>query len=60
MIPLAEHTTHFHAGGRIVYVNAELHTLAKDASPDFKYSDAGTQAYCRSAVPLEMPIVTTK
>lgn len=35
-------------GGRIVYVNAELHTLAKDASPDFKYSDAGTQAYCRS------------
>lgn len=34
-------------GGRIVFVNAELHTLADGASPDYKYSGAGDQGYCR-------------
>ena len=37
-------------GGRIVYVNAELHTLVKDASPDYTYSDSGNEAYCRHAL----------
>ncbi len=38
------------AGGRVVFVNAELHTLAEDATPDFVFKtgfDAGTPPYCR-------------
>ena len=47
------------AGARIVYVNAELHTLAKDASPDYTYSNAGAEAYCRQAICLGKPDVRT-
>ena len=36
------------AGGRVVFVNAELHTLATDASPDFVYSSSSdVQPYAR-------------
>ncbi|KAL3134509.1 hypothetical protein ABBQ38_006360 [Trebouxia sp. C0009 RCD-2024] len=35
-------------GGRIVFVNAELHSLATDATPNFVYKSGGTPAYCRS------------
>lgn len=38
-----------------MFVNAELHTLATDATPDFVYktgSDAGTPPYCRSVAHL--------
>ena len=48
-----------HAGGRIVYVNAELHTLAKDASPGYTYSDAGSEAYCRYAIGRGKPDFNT-
>lgn len=34
-------------GGRVVIVSAELHTLATDASPDYKYGDS-QDAYNRS------------
>lgn len=40
------------AGGRVVFVGAELHTLAMDATPDFVYKSgpqAGTTPYCRYA-----------
>ncbi|KAL0038297.1 hypothetical protein WJX77_001140 [Trebouxia sp. C0004] len=38
-------------GGRVVFVNAELHTLAEDATPDFVFKtgvNAATPPYCRS------------
>ena len=36
------------AGGRVVFVNAELHTLATEASPDFVYSSSSdVQPYAR-------------
>ena len=35
------------AGGRVVFVNAELHTLASDATPDFIWKKDGLPAYCR-------------
>ncbi|KAK9818067.1 hypothetical protein WJX72_006567 [[Myrmecia] bisecta] len=35
-------------GGRVVFVNAELHTLANDATPDYAYKGKGDQGYCRS------------
>ncbi|KAL3163188.1 hypothetical protein ABBQ32_009592 [Trebouxia sp. C0010 RCD-2024] len=38
-------------GGRVVFVGAELHTLATDATPDFVYKSGphtGTPPYCRS------------
>lgn len=38
-------------GGRVVFVGAELHTFAMDATPDFVYKSgpqAGTTPYCRS------------
>ena len=39
------------AGGRVVFVNAELHMLANDASPDFNYTgNDGQPAYQRWAV----------
>ena len=42
--------TGYAAGGRVVFVNAELHTLAEDATPDFVFKtgvNAGTPPYCR-------------
>nr|ARQ20725.1 lipid body protein [Lobosphaera incisa] len=35
-------------GGRVVVVNAELHTLADDATPDYTYQGKGDQGYWRS------------
>lgn len=38
-------------GGRVVFVNAELHTLSTEATPDFKYksgNNASQVPYCRS------------
>lgn len=39
-------------GGRVVIVSAELHTLATDASPDYKYGDS-QDAYNRRCAVLQ-------
>ena len=35
------------AGGRVVFVNAELHTLADDATSDYVDNGKNDQGYCR-------------
>ena len=39
------------AGGRVVIVNAELHTLADDATPDYMYKGKGDAGYDRYVNP---------
>ena len=42
-----------YAGGRVVFVNAELHTLATEASPDFVYSGSSdVQPYARQVLSM--------